>query len=266
MKTIAVINRKGGVGKTSCTLNLARELERLGLLVLLLDLDAQTDLSRFLGMPLQQESPRNHKDILAVLRSRVDISDAAQLVTGTSTLYAVPGSKRIEEFDFQYSQQVLRDRLQDPGLCEVDVVLIDCPPALNQAVYCGLHASDYALLVTEPELPSMDHLQDSLDVIQSVSKAKQGGLEPLGILVNRVDLRRSITRKNIASLRAKYPDLLLSSTISVDTAIVNSYHRKQFVRDFPHTTRSARQFSGAATELMQRLGLSSTEGREASNE
>lgn len=256
MKTIALLNRKGGVGKTTCALNLAKELDRAGLMVLLIDLDAQTDLTHFLTKTNPQQGGRNQQvDILAVLKSRISLSDAAHKVPGTNNLHLVPGSKNIEEFDFEHSQQVLRDHLKEPGLSEVDLVLIDCPSTLNQAVYCGLHASDFALLVTEPELPSMNNLRDSLDIVKKIGKGKHSRLQPLGILVNRVDLRRSITKENLATLRRQYPDLLIPSTISVDSAIVSSYNHQQFVRDYSYPARCVMQFSRAAAEILNRLGI-----------
>ena len=251
MKTIAILNRKGGVGKTSSAIALSREYDQQGMLTLLIDLDAQVDLTRFL-LP---EIPQDGGDILAVLKGKKLPSEVTVEVPGTNNMYIIPGSRHLESFNFQHSQKALRDCLLDPCLSEVDLVLIDCPSTLNPAVMCGLHAADFALIVTEAELPSIENIRPCLEAIDEVSHADYSHLQPLGILINRVDLRRNVTRHNLSLLSATYGSLVLESSISVDSAIVSSYNKRMFVRDYSYRARCVSQFSSAASEILRRIGL-----------
>ena len=254
MKVIAVLQRKGGVGKTTCTLNLASEIERCGYNVLLLDLDAQTDLTNFFLTKKQDKEEAKKRNIQNVLEGKTPISKAVFKVEGRDNLSIVPGSKTIDQtFRFKYSQKALHDSLKDDALKDVDFVIIDFPPALNEAVKCGLYATHYTLLVTETETLSIENLDECLNIIGEIGKKSPNNLEVLGILVNRVDNRRNITKANIVKLEERFPDLLLTSKISVDSSIVSSHAKKVLLRDFLYRPRCVSQFQNAAGEIWERM-------------
>ncbi len=258
MKTVAVYNRKGGTGKTTCTLNLAHELDRTGLCVLLVDLDGQCDLTTQCQQKPGKPGGRQGNDILAVLKGQKTAADVAVRLNGTQNLHLIPGHTKIESFDFQHSQKILLDSFQQPGLEEVDLVLIDFPSAENLAVTCGLMASDYVLFVTEPEKLSMDNLERGFATISEVNQQMkhltvEKTVEPLGILVNKVDQRRGITQKNLDTLEKRYQDLLLPTIISVNTGIVNSLQLETTVRKLPFRPVTVSQFTQASVEVVNRL-------------
>ena len=260
MKTIAIYNRKGGVGKTTCTLNLSHELVRRGLVVLLLDLDGQCDLTTQCQVQPGKPGGRPGNDILSVLKGQKKAGDVAVPVKGIPNLYLLPGHRKLEQFNFAYSQKVLLDRLQEPGLEEVDLVLVDFPSAESPAVTCGLIAADYVLLVTETERLSMDNVTHVLDYVTEVTALKQRvtkdqttQVQTLAMLANKVDQRRNLTRKNLAELKSKYPDLLLENHLSINSGIVNSLEWQNSLRQLPYWPVTIRQFSEAATEILERL-------------
>src|SRR6056297_1656635 len=224
VKVISIINRKGGVGKTTTTINLANEIARLGIKVLLIDLDSQIDLTKFF-------IKNNYLGILDtiqdVLENTCKASDAIVEVEGKENLYIIPGSKDIDQtFRFRYSQKALNDKLKIEELADIDIVLIDCPSTLNEAVETGLYASDYAVLVTETESLSIENLKKTIAAIEEVNKKSPKELKVAGILVNKVDMRRNITKDNLDLLGNLYNKELLESTISVDSSIVYSHNLK----------------------------------------
>lgn len=161
MRIISISNAKGGVGKTTLTVNLAYELQRLGYVVLLIDLDDQCDLTK-----IYRPSGNNTPDILCVLNGQNHIADA--YVEAVPNLYLIPGSRNLAHFKFTQNEQYLRQLLMDDVFKEVDFILIDHPPTLNDATLAGYIASDEVLIVTDPEAFSVQNLDQLLDNLQGI--------------------------------------------------------------------------------------------------
>lgn len=140
MKVLAVANRKGGVGKTTVAANLANEARRLGNLVVLVDMDPQCDLNKTY-LRGGYEGPT----VLEVLMGECRVEDAC--VELRTNLYIIPGSKDLEHFDLNRSEGVLREALVSDGMKDVDLVIIDTPPAVNEATLTAYTAADHVLLV-----------------------------------------------------------------------------------------------------------------------
>lgn len=260
MKTISFLNRKGGVGKTSVCANLAYELSRTGYLTLVIDLDSQCDITEFFA----NLNPSNKMDltnlnIRNVLEGECTIDDSS--FEAADNLYFVPGSPDLDEFDFRYSQQALRDKLQSPLLSEVDFVLIDNPPNINEAVRCGLVASDYVVVVTEIENPAMNNLKKVNHQLDAVKQSLNPDLTILGIALNKIDLRRNLTRRHIEQVKKEYGYMLFESYISIDSALPNSLDKKVPVRGLKWRSRTLTQFQRLLAEILQRL-----DGMEGQNE
>ncbi len=250
MKVLVVINSKGGVGKTTCTINLASEFQSAGYKTLLIDLDSQRDLTNFfLG-----DDSNNEVNIQGVLENSYSIKEALVNVAGKENLMVVPGSSTIDtSFRLKNSQRALHDRLKECADV-AEIVLIDCPSSLNEAVYCGLYAAHYALLVSEAETPSINNLARALETVENVAKDSPNDLRTIGILINKVDKRRNITARNVDRLTEGYPALMLESYIPVDSSIVNSYEGKWLLRENKFRSRSVSSFMYAAGEIFERMG------------
>lgn len=250
MKTINFLNRKGGVGKTAISANLAYELARAGYLVLIIDLDSQCDITE-LFVTLNNTHKLDNLNIRNVLQNDCSIEDAC--IEILDNLYIVPGSPNLDEFDFKHSQQALRDKLQSSGLSEVDFVLIDNPPNVNEAVRCGLVASDYVVVVTEIENPAMNNLKKVNRQLDAIRQDLNPNLVTLGIALNKIDLRRNLTTRNIEQIRRHYGDLVFDSWISIDSAIPNCLDQKVPVRELQWRSRTVSQFQRLLDEMLQRM-------------
>lgn len=145
MKIISIANRKGGVGKTVISGNIAYELSKKGYLVLMVDLDSQCDLSK-IYLPKSYEGG----NIFQLLRQQCPLADAC--VEVGENLYLIPGSRDIVHFDFRGSEGILLHYLKDTDLLgEVDFVIIDHPPALSESALAGFVASDEVVIVSDAE-------------------------------------------------------------------------------------------------------------------
>jgi len=257
MKTLNFLNRKGGVGKTVVAANIAYELARTGYLILIIDLDSQCDITEFFIKPEAKKT--SELNIRNVLQNDCTIDEAA--IEVTDNLYLVPGSPDLENFTHKYSQKALRDRLQSDALKEVDFVIIDNPPSINQAVKCGLVASDYVVIVSEAENPAMNNLQKVNRHIEDVQKKLNPNLSVLGIAVNKVDQRRNLTEQIMKEMKRQCGTLMFDTHISIDTSIPNSLNQKIAVRELPWRSRTVTQFQNLLNEILFRI-----EEKEALNE
>ncbi|CAM4221180.1 ParA family protein [Paenibacillus alkaliterrae] len=247
MKIISISNNKGGVGKTTLTVNLAFELIRRGYVVLLVDLDDQCDLTKIYRPP-GDVTP----DILSLLQGRCAITDAH--VEVADNLHLVPGSSDLFHFGFTQNERILLELFSDKEFEDVDFVLIDHPPNLNEAALVGYTASDEVLIVTDPEAFGVQNLDQMFDRLEQIKDAMNPSLHILGIVVNKVDLRRNLTSKMLKDLSSVLGDTLFSTWNSNDTAIPTSLYAGKPVRTLHWRSRTVDQFSKITEELLERMG------------
>lgn len=246
MKTISIANRKGGVGKTTLAANLSYELSKMNYLVVMIDLDPQCDLSKIY---LNNE---NGKTILEVLKGNCDIENAA--VEIADNLYLVPGNKDMGHYKNVKGDAVLKEKLKHEGLGEVDFVIIDHPPNLNEGALEGFKASDEALVVTDPETFSIENLDNLLEDLAVIKNDMNSKLHILGVAINRVDLRRKLTKKKIKELKSILKEEVFKTHISNDTAIPISLDEKVPIRKLHYRSSVVSQINNLTMELLKRMG------------
>ncbi|WP_425059098.1 Chromosome-partitioning ATPase Soj [Sporomusa carbonis] len=164
MKIISITNRKGGVGKTVISGNIAYELSKMGYLVVMVDLDSQCELSK-----IYLHEAYNGGNIFHLLRRQCRLDDAC--VEVSENLYLIPGSRDIVHFDFRGSEGILLHHLRSELLEEVDFVVIDHPLALSESALAGFVASDEVVIVSDAEafgVANLGQLLDDLAHIQDV--------------------------------------------------------------------------------------------------
>lgn len=245
------------MGKTTLTVNLAYELQRRGYVVLLVDLDDHCDLTKIYRPP-GDVIP----DILALLQGRCSAADAH--VEVTDNLHLIPGCPELFYFGFAKNEKILLNLLSDKEFEEVDFVLIDHPPNLNEAATVGYAASDEVLIVTDPEAFSIQNLNQILDRLQRIQETMNPTLQVLGIVVNKVDMRRNLTDRMLTDLRSAFGDTLFSTTVSNDSAIPTSHHQGVPVRELHWRSRTVGQFYRITEEFLERTGSINGNGETAS--
>ena len=210
MTVIALAAQKGGVGKTTTTLNLGVSLHQLGRRILLIDLDPQASLTIhcrytrpetlsglaevFLGRIEQtQERHPSLQDVILHTPLGIDLAPANQgLLAAASLLNPVPNK-----------QLALRDILA-PVRGSYDYILIDCPPTLGLLTQNALAASDYVIIPTNADYLAVESLPEVVRAIGTIKKNAHPGLEILGVLLNMVDFRTFHSRLMIAQVREMF--------------------------------------------------------------
>jgi chromosome partitioning protein len=207
LRIISFTNEKGGVGKTTCTLNLGAALVSLGKKCLLLDLDQQMGLTYSFGIP-----PDQVKDsVYEVLRGQVKL-DTAMWQQLNTDLFIVPASPKLAGFDVEManevgSQVLLKEILS--GVNSFDYILFDCPPSLGMIVVNALTAAKEVFVPMQAEFLSMQGMARLLEIVDRVKKRLNSNLEITGIIGTMYDQRRILNREVIAKVEEHFPGKIL---------------------------------------------------------
>lgn len=205
-KIIAIVNQKGGTGKTTTTVNLGCALAKLGKKVLLLDLDPQASLTYYFGIESKQ----------TLSQSILQNSSLQDILIEKEQLWIAPSG--IDSADLELSlanypqrEWVLKNWLE-PQIQHFDFVLMDCSPSLSVLTINALTTAKLVIIPLQLEVLSLQGLTLLNDTLKKIRKNLNPDLEVLGILLVMVDLRRKITQE--------IHELLISST---NLAIFNSH-------------------------------------------
>lgn len=243
MKVISIANAKGGVGKTSLSINISYEIQRKKYNVLMLDLDRQCDLTK-VYLPPYYKGPT----IADVLQKRASMKDA--LVPITDNLFLVSGSPKIDTFNFN-NTKAIRRLLQD--LEGIDYVIIDHPPALNHVTLSGFVASDEVLIVSDTESFSISNLNTLLEDLEQIKQKYNPALHILGIVLNRMDMRRNLTKTAIKKCTRAFGDYLFNTKISNNTAVPISISQGIPVRKLKWQGPIIPQLNDLIHEMFERM-------------
>ena len=245
-KVIAMCNQKGGVGKTTSTINLGASLAEYGRRVLLVDLDPQGALSAGLGVPHYELDNTVHN---LLVEPRVSIDDVL-LTTRVPGLDLVPSNIDLSAAEIQLVNEVGREqslaRALYPVLDRYDYVLIDCQPSLGLLTVNGLACADGVVIPTECEYFSLRGLALLTDTVDKVHDRLNPKLSISGILITRYDPRTVNSREVMARVVERFGDLVF------DTVVTRAVR-------FPITTwapksAGAEAYRALAREVIHRFG------------
>lgn len=252
MKTIVIFNQKGGVGKTSTAVNLAAELKNTKKKILLIDLDAQCNLSIFCGM---------REPIQSVCEWLLQTSPFKGVVSETPYGDLIPASDmlNIELLHFASIPAFvirLRDLLKAIPTDNYDYVLIDCPPTVNQLTAAALVAADYVLIPTEAEFFSADGVGKIAETIEQV-KPLNPQIKVLGVLLVKYNSRRVLTRALEEKLINSTRDLLdcdvfnthIRFTVDIPAAQASGLS----AREYKSTSNAATDYANLVNEIISKI-------------
>jgi chromosome partitioning protein len=248
MRVIAVVNQKGGTGKTTTTVNLAAAIAESGRTVLVVDLDSQRNATEWLG------AVPGEYDVLSVLMREAGIDDAA-VPAAVPGVEVVPATAELTGVERGLSNKPGIELRLKRALYEArprDVVLIDCLPALGLLTVSGLVAADEVLVPVLPGGIELAAVAELVDTVAEVGDGLNPGLTIGHVLVVAADQRQRLDLDVIAALRERFPDATLQTVIGRSVRIRESYNRHQPITVFDPHGKASQQYRDAARELLQR--------------
>ncbi|MBI5839322.1 MAG: ParA family protein [Chloroflexi bacterium] len=247
---IAVSNEKGGVAKTTTTLSLGAALVEAGQRVLLIDLDAQANLTLALGYePGEADTTSSN-----VLIEAIPLMNAHRK-TDIKNLDLIPSNARIESAEQFLPVRtgyttILRRSIEKVKPLPYDYILLDCPPALGAITLNALSAADLLLIPTQAEYFSAYALRNMMGLIRRVREESNTNLA-YRILVTMLD-RRNRTHRNIHDqLRSTFGEGVFNTVIEIDTKLRESPIAGLPITRYKPGTRGAVQYRVLAQELME---------------
>lgn len=251
-RVLALVNHKGGVGKTTTTVNLAHALAAQQKKVLVVDLDTQCNAT---GMYLAEE-PKEHS--LYELLDDGNPSEIRQCIAETchpglallpnvhETLTLEPVLAASDGMGYRY----LRDRLRGYAQSTYDYTLLDCPPNLGLFAVQAMAAADAVIIPLEAGSRfSYQGLEHTLDAILAVQKNFNPDLQTIRLLANKVDRRTSVCRITMDQVRSHFGDKTLNAEIPMNTAIQQAELLRMSVLDYAAKSKGALAYCALADEV-----------------
>lgn len=257
-RILTVSNQKGGVGKTTTTVNLASALARRGARVLVVDLDPQGNASTALGVPHRPEVT----SIYDVLLGEQSITDAIQPTTDHENLFCVPSTIHLAGAEIELVSLVAREqRLRtalEAFLRESDqffhYVFIDCPPSLGLLTVNAFVAAEEVLIPIQCEYYALEGLSQLLGNIQLIQKHLNPVLSVSTILLTMYDARTNLAQDVAIEVRNHFPTEVLSTVIPRSVRISEAPSHGQTVHAYDPGSIGALAYLEAAAEMAQRGG------------
>jgi len=260
-RVVAIVNQKGGVGKTTTAINLSAALAIEGLRCLLIDCDPQANSTGGFGFPRDDERASSY-DVLVGDATLAGIA----LQTEIPTLKLVPSSKNLIGANVELIQVERRAyRLKNAVAAvrdDYDYILLDCPPALDLLTLNSLVAADRLLVPMQAEYFALEGISELMNTLERVREAFNPDLEIEGVLLTMYDDRTNLAQQVTENLREFFQDKLLKTVIprNVRLAEAPSYGKPVLLYD--PKSRGAESYRDLATELLARNGVESPKEKE----
>ena len=250
-RIISVANQKGGVGKTTTTVNLGACLAQDGKKVLLIDSDAQGNATSGLGV----RKPDVNQDIYDVLVNEVSIKETI-IKTSRENLSIVPATLQLAGAEIELTSMMARESRLKSALAEVsdeyDFILVDCPPSLGHLTINAFTASDAILIPVQCEYYALEGLSQLLNTVRLVQKHFNPGLEIEGVLLTMYDARTNLGAEVVEEVRRYFQEKVYDTIIPRNVRLSEAPSHGKPIIDYDPRSKGAEVYQALAKEVLVR--------------
>ena len=249
-KTVAIVNQKGGVGKSTTCVNLTAALVETGKKVLLCDFDPQANSTS--GMGVDKTVSRGIYQVL------IGETTAREALVHTRYGDVLPSNKAlagagIELIAMERREFLLKDAL-DPVSGDYDFILIDCPPSLELLTLNALCAADSILVPVQGEYYALEGLSDLMNTVRIVRRSLNPALELEGVLLTMFDGRTNLALQVAEEVKHYFPGKVYTVVIPRNVRLSEAPSHGKPITAYDRTSRGAEAYTAFAAEFLRRQG------------
>ena len=249
-KTIAVVNQKGGVGKTTTAVNLTAALTELGLKVLLIDFDPQANATSGLGV----DKRKAKYSIYDVLINNVDPREA---IVSTKYGDVLPSSANLAgaavELLYTEGREHQLKNVMEPIRANYDLIMIDCPPSLEMLTLNSLAAADSILVPVQCEYYALEGLADLMNTLRMVKKRINPKLDIFAVALTMFDGRTNFSTQVAQEVRRHFPGKVFATVIPRNVRLSEAPSHGLPITDYDKSSKGAAAYKALAQEIKDKL-------------
>ena len=250
-RTFALVNQKGGVGKTTTAINLGTALAAMGKTALVIDLDPQGNASTGLGIERAQRDNGTYD----VLMGAVPAADAI-VATSIPRLSIIPSTVDLAGAEIELVNAERREHRLAEALAKVadrfDYILIDCPPSLNLLTLNALVSADALIVPLQTEFYALEGLSYLVQTVERVKRAFNNRLELVGIILTMYDRRNSLSEQVAQDVRGHFADTVFETIIPRNVRVSEAPSYGLPVLIYDHRCPGSQAYMRLAAEIMRR--------------
>lgn len=255
-RIIAIVNQKGGVGKTTTAINLAAALSEQNYRVLLVDLDPQGNASTGLGIDAADRISSTYD----LLMEKMPLDEIIQ-ATDQENIWICPGSMDLSSFDVELSNaekrtHLLFDALHQPAVDThaFDYILIDCPPSLTLLTVNAMVAAHSVLIPLQAEFYALEGLSQLMLTIREIRQAANTGLRIEGVVMTMVDSRNNLAQQVETDARSTLGELVFTTVIPRNVRVSEAPSFALPVLAYDSQSKGSIAYRALAEEILARRG------------
>lgn len=250
---ISFANQKGGVGKTTTTINIASILSKLGKKILVIDLDPQSNLTSGLGFDKSQDYLSSYE----ILIHDLDVSNVFVPTDINDNLFLVPSridlaGAEIELVSKLSREKILKEKL-DKVKNEYDFVLIDCPPSLGLLTLNALVSSDGVIIPVQCEYFALEGISQLMNTFSLVKKSLNPDLDVLGVVMTMFDSRTRLSSEVVAEVKNFFEEKLFNTIIPRNVRVSESPSFGKPIDVYDPSSPGAKAYEKLAYEFLDRI-------------
>lgn len=247
---IAVVNQKGGVGKTTTAVNLAAALTEQGLRVLVCDFDPQANATSGFGIDKRRVKHTSYSLLIgeATAQDALVKTEYADVIPSSADL----AGAGVELIGMERRERVLRQALE-PLRGQYDVIFIDCPPSLEMLTLNGLVAADGILIPVQCEYFALEGLSDLMATLRSVKRKLNPCLDIFGVVLTMFDGRTNFSTQVAQEVRRHFPGKVFTTSIPRNVRLAEAPSHGLPITAYDRTSRGAVAYRELAQEAERKL-------------